>query len=278
MSYRKKHIKSKIRGIKPKKSVLKKPWIWALIVLSLVIFCILYLLLFYPGVQINNVMVIGAEKISAAELGRFTLDNAGVELINIGSLKLATKSIFLVDKEKIGGKVLKEYPAIEKAEIDRIFFRGISIDITERKPAGVYCAGEEPEPLCFLMDKNGFIFEQLAGELAGLPVVRRASADGFPSTGEKIIEEAVINAILKVHESLKKNFQVDIKQALLTSPVRLDVLTSERWKIYFNLDEDADIDSQIIRLNLLLASEISPEARLALQYIDLRFKDRAFYR
>jgi hypothetical protein len=41
---------------------------------------------------------------------------------------------------------------------------------------------------------------------------------------------------------------------------------------------DSDLDLQITKLNLLLKNEVSESARKTLQYIDLRFKDRAYYK
>ena len=59
----------------------------------------------------------------------------------------------------------------------------------------------------------------------------------------------------------------------------MNVTTDGGWQIYFNVGSgDPDIDSQITKLNLLLNETINPDARKTLQYIDLRFKDRAIYK
>jgi hypothetical protein len=60
--------------------------------------------------------------------------------------------------------------------------------------------------------------------------------------------------------------------------LRLDIKTNENWQIYFDLNSMSDTDLKIAKLNLLLNGEITPEIRKNLQYIDLRFKDRAYYK
>ena len=94
--------------------------------------------------------------------------------------------------------------------------------------------------------------------------------------GEKVIEEDIINIILKIKKGLEDNLQISVEEAIISSPLRLDIKTSEKWKIYFNLG--SDIDMQVIRMNLLLSKEIPADARKNLEYIDLRFKDGAYYK
>ena len=93
--------------------------------------------------------------------------------------------------------------------------------------------------------------------------------------GQKLIEKELLDLILRIQGNLKENFQIDIKEAAISLPKRLDIKTSENWQIYFNLE--SDIDLQIIKLNLLLKQEITAEIREELEYIDLRFT-RVYYK
>ncbi len=70
--------------------------------------------------------------------------------------------------------------------------------------------------------------------------------------------------------------KLKIEEFNISSPTRLDVKTIEGWWVYFSTA--FDIDLQITKLNLLLEKEISQEDRGVLKYIDLRFKDRAYYK
>jgi len=81
--------------------------------------------------------------------------------------------------------------------------------------------------------------------------------------------------ILQIQGNLKDNFQINVKEAAISLPERLNIKTSENWQIYFNLE--SDINLQITKLNLPLKEEISPEKRENLEYIDVRFS-RAYYK
>ena len=97
-------------------------------------------------------------------------------------------------------------------------------------------------------------------------------------TGENVIAQNIIGAVSKIEKDLKDNFKIDIKEALITTPIRLDIKTKENWQIYFDLSKDSDVNMQITKLNLLLKGDINADVREKLQYIDLRFKDRAYYK
>jgi hypothetical protein len=93
--------------------------------------------------------------------------------------------------------------------------------------------------------------------------------------GENVIQQDVINILIKLKKSLQDNFQADIKEALFSGPMMLDVKTDENWHIYLDLSEGSDVNLELAKLNLLLTGGISPEERKNLRYIDLRPKDRA---
>jgi len=64
MSYRKKHIKGKIHRIKPKKSIFRMMWFWITVLVLIVIFSISYFLIFYQGIQVNNITISGNQKVA----------------------------------------------------------------------------------------------------------------------------------------------------------------------------------------------------------------------
>jgi len=109
-----------------------------------------------------------------------------------------------------------------------------------------------------------------------MPIITQTLNSNDIFTGESVVDRNVISAISKIEKNLKDNFQIDIKEALVSNPLRLDIKTNENWQIYFDLNSDTNL--QIIKLNSLLKNEISQTSRASLQYIDLRFKDRAYYK
>ncbi|MDP3882826.1 MAG: FtsQ-type POTRA domain-containing protein [Candidatus Staskawiczbacteria bacterium] len=275
-SYRKKHIKSKIHRVKQKKSIVKKKWVWFLVLFIAFLSSALYFLLFYPGVQVSNIIISGNQKVKTDSLKNLVLTNSNTSLIEFGIFKLSTNSIFFANIDKINEEILKSFPGIEKTEANKEFPKTIILKLAERKPMGVYCTNGNFA--CFFIDENGVIFESVNVPAENFMLVKQLISDSNLYIGEEAVNSNISMIISKIQKNLQDNFQINLYEALVSSPNRLDVTTIEGWKIYFNIDSNSNIDSQLLKLDLLLKEEISPKSRGALQYIDLRFKDRAFYK
>ena len=90
--------------------------------------------------------------------------------------------------------------------------------------------------------------------------------------GEKAIGKEDLSKILAVSSKLS-DFKIPVKEFLIVSEEKLEVLTSEDWKIYLSLR--ADIDWQMTKLRAVLEEKIPPENRKNLEYIELRFGNLA---
>ena len=271
MSYRKHHIKHKIHSIRPKKSIFKMLWFWILVLIIILLADVSYLILFYSGLQIKNIEVSGNSKISSDNLKSIIALNTDKKLLGF----FETKSIFLANKDNISKEITKDFPIISKVSIMKKFPQTITVVVEERKPIGVYCDKNEK---CFLIDQSGVIFEKAETIPQDMVIVRQATESNNFSTGEDAVNQNITTAITKIQKDLKDKYQISLTDALVTSPLRLDTTTNEGWKIYFATDPDSDISLQLTKLNLLLNGEITTEIRKKLEYIDLRFKDRAYYK
>ena len=278
-SYRKSHIKNKIHKIKPRRSIFKRLWFWVLLFFIIFVLSAVYLVIFWSGFEVKNVVISGNDKIDSKELQETVLSNSTTGLVKFWNLDLISRSIILLNTDKLDKQVLEKFPLIEKIFIDKRLPQTLALQITERKPLGVYCSGQSGNnQQCFLIDQNGVIFESLGTVPGDFVIVRQVLQDNNLYTGESVITQNAVDAISKIQKDLKDDFQINIKEALITSSLRLDVKTDGGWEIYLNLGSDPDIGSQITKLNLLLNDKINSDIRKTLQYIDLRFKDRAYYK
>lgn len=271
-SYRKKSIKSKINRIKPKKSILKRLWFWVLILILILISTVLYFILFYPDIQIRNIIISGSQKVSAKDMEDFISKDINIKIFKIGGWEIDSKSIFLVNKNKINKDILDNFFVIEKVITTKNYPQSLSLAVTDKKPVGAFCNSNSG---CFYIDQNGVIFEKLSAVPSGVLIVRQIDGSNQISAGETVVAQNIINAISKIQKNLKDNFQIDLKEAVINNSLRLNITTGENWKIYFDLTASSNIDSQIIKLDSLLNEEIYQTSRDNLYYIDLRPKDRA---
>jgi cell division septal protein FtsQ len=272
MSYRERHIKNKIHGARPQKSIFKKLWFWILILIMVIALASGYFLFFYPYFQLKNIVISGNDKVKTEDLQALAWKDSNTSLLNFWNIKIGTESIFLINDNKINKDILEKFPAIGQLKINKTLPQTLILGVTERKPLGVYCTQVQQ---CFLIDNNGIIFEPLAATPVDATIVRQTVENSNIFTGEGVVAQNIISAIAQIQKNLKDNFQINLKQALITSPVRLNIDTGENWQIYFDLTPGSDINSQLTELTLLLNGGISKDTQKNLRYIDLRPKDRA---
>ncbi len=272
MSYRKLHVKSKLNRIKPKKSIFKMLWFWIIISSLIIVGGVAYFAIFYSGFQLKNINISGNSKTKTEDLQNIISKHANTGLINFWNVKITSRSIFLINKDNINKDILKQFPEIDKITIKKNFPQDLAVEVAERKPIGIYCSFADN---CFLIDQNGIIFEPTTINSSETTIVRQVSENSQIIIGEKVVAQNIINAIFDIQKSLKDNFKINLTQAMVTSPIRLDVTTSENWKAYFDLSGDSTIDSQLNKLNTLLNKGIPADKRQSLRYVDLRPKDRA---
>lgn len=279
MSYRKNHIKHRIKKIKPKKSIFKRPIFWIIFFISILAVSVFYFLFFYPGFYAKHILISGNNKIDSGEIKNIISGGIGKKIISIGQWNLISNSIFFIDLENIEKKVITGFPEIEIFKIKKKYPQTLIAEITERQPFAVFCqqnASQKPPDDCFFIDKTGVIFEYLQILPADNFVVRQTLNQKESYAGERAIPKDIMESILKIEKNLKDSFNIKITEALISSPLRLNIKTSENWEIYFDLN--SDINLQIAKINSLLSEEVSESARKNLQYVDLRFKDKAYYK
>lgn len=272
MSFRKNHVKHRINRLRPKKSIFKMLWFWILVLVIILTGTCTYFAVFYPGLQICNINISGNQKINTNDIKNIISRDIDQKLLGI----LPTKSILLVNENTLQKDILKDFPVIGKVTFQRQFPQTISCQVEERAMIGVYCDNSQK---CFLIDKSGVIFQDIVPEiLSSNYFIVRQEENKNSVIGESVVTDKIINTILNIQKDLKDNFQIDIKEALLSTPTRLNIKTGENWQIYFDTENIEDVDLQLEKLNLLLKGDITQEIRKTLQYIDLRFKDRAYYK
>ena len=278
-SYRKKHIKSKIHKIKNPKSAIKliykKRSFWIVILSLIAVLIVLYFILFYYGFQLKNIQISGNVKVKTQDISNVVSADSNTKLLAFAGIKIVSRSIFLVNENKITDDILKQFPDIESTVINKSLPQTLILNVTERKAIGDFCPSGQENTGCFLIDQSGVIFQPLAAPNAGDTVVQEIAAGGVPTPGEAVVPKNIMSAIYNIQQNLQNNFQINLTQVLITSPLRMNVYTNKNYKIYFDLSGNPDINSQLSKLKTLLTVELSADEISNLKYIDLRPKDRA---
>jgi len=226
---------------------------------TILLFLTGYFFLFFDFFWVENIEISGNQEIEGRELE---------DLIKKNTLKsfffLSTKSIFLFNSNTVEEKIITEFPAILNLEIKKDYPNKIILKIREREPIGSLCSTE-----CFLIDSRGIILREAKEKQPPIIIIR----ENKYSVGAKVIGENEVHLILEIWDNLADRIGISEFQV---EENKLNVLTKEGWTCLFNLEEDLYL--QMAKLLAVLEEKISPERRKDLDYIDLRFERRAYFK
>lgn len=267
MSYRKRHTHSKIKSLKPKKSIIKRPVFWIFLLFFILISTVSYFVFFFQGFNVANIEVSGNSVIKSEELENIIQSNL------TGALGIPSKNIIIISLERIRRKIIDNFPVIETLEIQKELPNKIKLTVKERNSFAVLCDSNNIS-MCFLVDENGVIFEEAQPLTNDKIILFKDLSEEETKLGNAVLPKNSIELIAKVGKNLENNFQLGITKVLVSNP--LIITTSENWDIYF--DPERDTDFQVAKLKTLLEDEITENTRKNLQYIYLQYGDKAYYK
>ena len=227
--------------------------------------------------------------------GNQTIDSKDV--IALVSQQLTKNRFFIFNQDSIfffskrqAKKVLNENYSLENVKVNKDFFNAIVIEIKEIEPALVWIFGGKQ----FYLNKEGGVIKEVGlsdlnvqpGE-EGTEIIRVGSSiydyptvydlsDKEPIPGQLVASEEFINFITELDSALRDN--ADFEVSYYTIPTlyaeEATMFTNEGWQVHFKTTDS--VIAQVNRLFLILQRKV--ENRSNLQYIDLRFGDKIFYK
>lgn len=192
-------------------------------------------------------------------------------------LSLFPKSnIFLLPKKNIAKSLVEGIPRIKTVRLDREFFDGLSIQIMERKNKALLCKKES----CAAVDEDGFVFEKTPYVSGGIIIKfydQRGSEEGESpesATGKSMLLPAQFKKIMDFVGLVAKSGG-EATEIFLKKEDIYEVMTKEGWRILINAKNEPD--KAFANMMTAIESEIK-EKRKKLDYIDLRFGNKVYYK
>ena len=241
----------------------------------LVLFAAVSALFYISAVRIKNISV----------SGNSTLESG--EIISAASGFLRGKyfgiyprdNILIFPKEEISAGLAEKFGRIKKVVVEGDFPDSLLINITERKPTALFC-GAQPEAdsreedfVCFFIDEDGIVFERAPDFSDNVYV--KFYAESEDGVSEKIPEKiSGFKKMMKFTEAARRG-GVDIMKVVMEKEGLRKFYISEGW--YIMLKENDDFQTALENLELALEEKIK-DSRKYLEYIDLRFGNKLFYK
>lgn len=266
-----------------RKNKTKKRRVFSWLLLLVILAIIIYWLFFSQFFIIKNIEVSGNKNIAAAEIINITNE----QLPKRRFLLFKQNNIFILNKSQLAEKILAQY-ILEKIKIKRQFPDKIKIELFEKLSSIVWLTGGAAYYVDLAGTVTGRVTDQQIDQAQvgtidilrhkiisqNLPLVYDTENRGVV-VGQKVGSQKIIDFIVNLITNLPKRINFEIAYYDFNTQSReVAAVTNEGWQAKFGLD--SNLDAQLDNLALLLQEKIKNPREL--DYIDLRFGERVFYK
>jgi len=231
-------------------------------------------LLRLPSLQVREITFTGLETLEEAALhARITAILGGAH-----AFFLPRSSYFLVERDAIARNLHKEFPRIAAVSVATQFPDTMYISIVERKFWGIFCNSTQSSSSagCAYIDASGFAYDK-APEPQGA-LILTVHGDGREATvGDFAVEESIMERLRFFSDEIPKAAGTRIIAYEIRSRVPTEIRARTADGFTLILKRDDDFMNVFRVLGKVLDEEIG-EKRSRLDYIDLRFGNKMFYK
>jgi len=282
------------------------------VVFILVFIYFIYYFFYSNAFQITDVKIEGREDIS-----EYAIRNIINEQMSDSRFFVFSQGNLLAFNKSKAKKNIKKSYVLDELQINKDFPHTLTIKIKEKVSTVVWVSGGEEEKKYYYIDLDGVVLGEISTEEverlfsgkkinveAQENVVDVANLENEAERGESgaVLDETpatfpiiydLSNSDTNVKDQILDpktiNFIIDLalkwpevlpekKIEHFAAPepgnTRVNVVTEEDWSAYF--ESGKDLDKQLSNLKLVLSEKIKDPTKI--NYIDLRFEDRIYYK
>ncbi len=186
--------------------------------------------------------------------------------------------ILTVRESAVAARIQKEFPEIQEIAVHKQFPNRLDIAVTERSLWGIFCNDlmSAASSTCVAMDASGYAYAS-SPELTGLLVTRVRSDGADVAVGSSATDPDTMDRLRILRENLPGaagSAPVDF-QLRKDMPGEIRVAMPEGYNIIFKHDDDFINAFRVLKK--VLDEEIG-DKRTKLDYVDLRFGNKVFYK
>ena len=265
------------RGVDAPKKRKTIPWTLPAVIAGaalLIMVGIVYLIRL-PAMQIRDVAVTGTK----------TLDEQGVReriilaLAGARALIFPRSSFFLADAHEIAYGLRHDFPRIRDIAIAKKFPDKLDVTITERVFWGVFCNGRagSSTAACVYIDSDGIAYEYALEPQGKLIISIQSDGAGDIALGAPVIDPAIMGRIRGLAEKIPVAIGSAVVDFELHTRVPSEIRAIAADGVMMIFKREDDYAATLGVLKRVLDGEIK-DRRSRLDYIDLRFGNKVFYK
>ena len=224
-----------------------------------------------PRLMVNEIVVSGAEA-TRPELVRTYVET---QLYSGGHSFLSRSNIFLYPRADLERALAQFFPRIKSATVSRagLLAQAITVQVKERESFAQWCSSGADT--CYALDSDGFVFA--AGTTTDRflpPYIFSGGIEGASPLG-KTYMHGRLSGVLALLEKLS---QAGFLPQTIVAENEQDFSVRLKGEFLLRLSYGGDINGVIRNLELVLGSDGLVGKRSRIEYIDLRFGNRVYYK
>lgn len=238
-------------------------------VLLLVLAGVFFYAVRMPEFSIQNITIDGTYAISSDAVQKM-VEN---ELQDNGFVLIPKRMVFVYPKAALETMLLKEFPQMREVSLSRDSLLGTTlyVKVTERTSYGIWCTDDTTA--CYQFDASGFLFAPADAFAESYIFYGGVATDTPPITqyfypGRMDTLRALLDALSPI------GLDPHIVRVMNESDVDIELLGGMHIKVSLNTTPEESISA----LGVALASDALKDKREAIEYIDIRFGNRVYFK
>lgn len=221
-----------------------------------------------PQLQINEIRFSGLEALVKEELTSAIWKQLEGKYIFI----FPRRTIVMADTSAIAGGLKKTFPRIKNISVRKIFPHTLEISVEERRAFGILCGRSQ----CAYIDASGFAYETAPDSTGSLIMKIRSDLDEV-KIGSQTFAGTLMELMIFLKEELHRAVDLEVigYEISQKTPREIRVVTNDGFSILFNREDDF---KNVFRVLKTILYEEIKERKSGLEYIDLRFGNKVFYK
>ena len=234
---------------------------------------------YLPQLNLSAVSITGTEDVSSQLVQAFV----EMELTPGSHPYLSPDNVFLFNEGKLSREIVGFFPRIASVSISRpsLFSTALHISVVERQPFALWCT-DATNSECYDMDEGGFVFAQApAGATTTSLATPYVFYGGFATSSSATdpigtsFSPAHLPGIFALLQMLSEA-QLAPEGATLESDQDIEIPLQQGFYLKASFGEDAN--TLVNNLQLILSSDALSGKESDLEYVDLRFGDKVYYK
>lgn len=226
-------------------------------------------LTFLPRLSITEITVAGTEYISPQHIQQYVESTLFSSTFSL----LSKKNMFLYPRRELETYIQEQFPRIQSVRISResLLAQAITVTVQERQPYGRLCVDSS----CYLLDEKGYIFaEEGIASVSPQYTFHGILANASAPIGQTFLSDTFSEIVTLLSALEKGGFS---PQGITMEEGRdFTVQVARGYSIRASFENEPQA---IVRnLELILSSDALRGKEGELEYIDLRFGNRVYYK